>query len=56
MAFKFPEIFIGWVMECVTSVEFIVHLNGGDQGKFEGERRLRQGDPLAPLLFVICME
>jgi len=53
---KFPAVFTKWVMTCVTTVSFRIHINGQDQGRFKGGRGLRQGDPLSPLLFVICME
>ena len=51
-----PQRFIEWVMECVTSASYSVKVNHTVHGHFIGKRGLRQGDPLSPLLFVICME
>ena len=53
---KFPPLFIKWIMACVTSVSFQVHINGKDYASFKGGKGLKQGDPLSPLLFVITME
>lgn len=56
MALNYHTTFIQWVMECITTTSYSLEINGGLYGNIEGKRGLRQGAPISPLIFVICME
>ncbi|XP_074306378.1 uncharacterized protein LOC141641622 [Silene latifolia] len=55
-ALNFPSKFKKWVMCCISSPTYSLSLNGAQFGYFKERRGLRQGDPISPLLFCICME
>ncbi|XP_062102994.1 uncharacterized protein LOC133813986 [Humulus lupulus] len=54
--FCFPSRFINWILVCLKGMSYSLLMNGRIQGSFKGEKGLRQGDPISPLLFVLIME
>ncbi|CAL1413942.1 unnamed protein product [Linum trigynum] len=52
----FNSVWKGWIYECLRSTSFSVLMNGTPSVYFSPSWGLIQGDPLSPLLFVICTE
>jgi hypothetical protein len=52
----FDERWICLVMMCVTTVKYSVVINGEPCGLITPTRGIRQGDPISPYLFLLCVE
>nr|KYP44565.1 hypothetical protein KK1_033912 [Cajanus cajan] len=54
--FGFDDRWISWIKECLSSSSMSVLVNGSPTKEFQMQKGIRQGDPLAPLLFVLVAE
>ncbi len=52
----FPNRWVDLVMNCITTSSFSVLISGSPKGMIHPQRDLRQGCPLSPYLFILCVE
>lgn len=48
---NFPQVWISWIQECLSSSSFSLLVNGSPSPWFSSSRGVHQGDPISPLLF-----
>lgn len=50
----FHPTWVGWIVECISSVTYSVLVNGAPKGHIIPTRGILQGDRLSPYLFLLC--
>lgn len=52
----FHSAWIGWIMQCISTVSYSFLVNDSPRGRVVPLRGIRQGDPLSPYIFILCSE
>ena len=52
----FNERWVQLMMLCITTASYFILINGEPHGEISPTRGFRQGNPLSPYLFLMCME
>nr|XP_043639835.1 uncharacterized protein LOC122610949 [Erigeron canadensis] len=53
---RFPEKWCNWVYNILSTTRSSILVNGSPTFEFQCHKSMRQGDPIAPFLFIMVME